>query len=181
MSQNKKQKFFFFFFLWLKGHVLQLQGLTYFSIVCAENNKGRQGSWLWIEEEDPSWIIHPQLQKKLWRDSMCKTNQTSNIENKASLNNSFFCSHPLLNEIKKGISPLHMQDKALFHIKAVSFFFQSPEPPMLMFELLSSCKLEPVVCRCVNYTFESGVAGGEPSLYSQSYLRIIQTTSHLQC
>lgn len=85
----------------------------------------RQGSWLQIEhlvqEEDSSWIIHFSF-KKVWRDSIFKINQTSNIENEASLNNSFICSHPLLNKIKEGISPLYMQDKALFHIEVVSFF-----------------------------------------------------------
>lgn len=35
---------------------------------------------------------------------------------------------------------------------------------MLMFELLQSCKLQPVACRCVNYIFESLVAGRKPSL-----------------
>jgi hypothetical protein len=59
-------------------------------------------------------------------------------------------------------------------------FFQSLKPPMLMFELFLSRKLKPVACQCVNSAFESQVAGGELSLYSQSCLYIIQTTSHIQ-
>ena len=139
--------------------------------MCTENNKGldlRQAGQLAVNRERGSQLNNiPSTSKKLWRDSICKTNQSSNIENKVSLNNSFLYSHPLLNEIKKGISPLHMQDKTPFHTKSSLIFFQSLEPPMLLLELLSSCKLEPVACQCANCKlWKRGGRWGSITLFS---------------
>lgn len=110
-------------FLIALGVFLSAVGLTYFSIVCVGNNEGKdsgEAGQLAPNRapcaERGSQLNNTPLASKVWRDSICKTNQTSNIENKASLNNSFIYFHPFLNEIEEGISLLHMQDKTLFHI-----------------------------------------------------------------
>lgn len=165
VSQKKQQKAFCstrgISLRWRISHIL----LLCLPEIMKEQNRERQGSRLqvelYVQKADPSWITHLSF-KNGGRNQLIKPIRLQILGIKPVWTMPSF--PPTLCWVNGRKAHHHFTCRIKPRVPCKRFIFLRPEHPMLMFELLPSCKLPPVVCRCVNYIFESLVAGGEPSL-----------------